>query len=185
MSKIREIDVDLKNQTAWVGTGAILAGVCPSVGIGGHFSGGGQGRIIDRNMMGEDFFWAIRGGGAASFGVVVKWKIKLVPVPPIVATFAVTRTHEEGANRVFFIWQHLIDKLPKEIVLRILITPAKTATGEPSMKAAFQGLYLGSILLQPYGGIFNEIPRSQTPFPHRAGTLYNVHYYAMWHGERT
>ena len=45
----------------------------------------------------------------------------------------------------FFLWQHLIDKLPKEIVLRILITPAKTATGEPSMKAAFQGLYLGRI----------------------------------------
>jgi len=32
--------------------------------------------------MGEDLFWAIGGGGGASFGVIVAWKIKLVPVPP-------------------------------------------------------------------------------------------------------
>ncbi|KAG5154804.1 hypothetical protein JHK82_012773 [Glycine max] len=36
--------------------------------------------------MGEDLFWAIRGGGGASFGVIVSWKIMLVPVLQVVTT---------------------------------------------------------------------------------------------------
>ncbi|CAA7014236.1 unnamed protein product [Microthlaspi erraticum] len=34
----------------------------------------------DRVSMGEDRFWAVRGGGAASFGIVLGYKIRLVPV---------------------------------------------------------------------------------------------------------
>ena len=68
----------------------IQTGICPSVGIGGHISGGGfgtlvrkhglaadhvvdaylidvNGKILDRKSMGEDVFWAIRGGSATSF----------------------------------------------------------------------------------------------------------------------
>ncbi|XP_027086478.1 monolignol oxidoreductase AtBBE-like 13 [Coffea arabica] len=148
-----------------------------------------QGRIIDRNMMGEDLFWAIRGGAAASFGVVVKWKIKLVPVPPIVTTFAVTRTHEDGANRVPETVEDLIDRNHYPgVYFKAKSDYVTLPIKETSLDAiwdVFKEGTPGSILLQPYGGIFNEIPRNQTPFPHRAGTLYNVHYYAMWHGERT
>ncbi|GFP80174.1 cannabidiolic acid synthase [Phtheirospermum japonicum] len=118
---LSEITVDLENETAWVQTGATLgqlyhaisqtsrtlafpAGMCPTVGVGGHISGGGYGpmlrkfgiaadhvidsrlvdvnaKALDRKSMGEDLFWAIRGGGGASFGVITAWKIRLVRVP--------------------------------------------------------------------------------------------------------
>ncbi|MBA0773677.1 hypothetical protein Gotri_008934 [Gossypium trilobum] len=37
--------------------------------------------------MGEDLFWAIRGGGGGSFGIVLAWKLKLVPVPANLLTY--------------------------------------------------------------------------------------------------
>ncbi|MFQ6638102.1 hypothetical protein Gotur_013002 [Gossypium turneri] len=42
--------------------------------------------------MGEDLFWAIRGGGGGSFGIVLAWKLKLVAVPAIVTVFTVSKT---------------------------------------------------------------------------------------------
>lgn len=151
---LRKVSVSLDTSTAWVESGATLgelyyqiatrsstlgfpAGVCPTVGVGGHFSGGGQGTmtrkyglasdnvldaimvdangtILDRESMSEDLFWAIRGGGGASFGVILSWKIKLVPVPPMVTICNVPKTLEQGATKLAHLWQQIAPKLHED-----------------------------------------------------------------------
>ncbi|KAJ9686089.1 hypothetical protein PVL29_015126 [Vitis rotundifolia] len=97
--ELRSINVDIEDGSAWVEAGTTLgevyysvanksrihafpAGVCPTVGVGGQFSGGGggtllrkygpaadniidayildsNGRLLNKESMGEDLFWAI------------------------------------------------------------------------------------------------------------------------------
>ncbi|KAL5725765.1 cinnamyl-alcohol dehydrogenase [Ranunculus cassubicifolius] len=182
---IASINVDAKKGIAWVQAGATIgqlyyqiseksrnyafpAGVCPTVGIGGHFSGGGygmllrkyglagdnivdarivnvDGKILTRKTMGEDLFWAIRGGGGASFGVVLSWKIKLVPVPDIVTVFRVNRDLGQGATQLVEKWQYFADKLPEDLFIRIVVNVVNsTQKGEKkTIEASFQALFLG------------------------------------------
>jgi hypothetical protein len=80
------------------------AGTCPGVGISGHISGGGygmlarlyglaadqtvgikvalyNGTVIKANANeNSDLFWALRGGGSGSFGIVLEWEIKVFDI---------------------------------------------------------------------------------------------------------
>ncbi|KAG6642873.1 berberine bridge enzyme-like 18 [Carya illinoinensis] len=195
---LRSINVDVKNGTAWVETGATLgevyytiaeksrnfgfpAGLCPTVGVGGHISGGGygtllrkyglaadnivdaqmidvKGRILDRESMGEDLFWAIRGGGGASFGVIVAWKIKLVHVPSIVTVFTVNRNLEQNATKLVHRWQYVADKLDEDLFIRVILSAANSSQeGGRTIQASFNSLYLG--------GIDNLLSLMQESFP--------------------
>ncbi|XP_019086521.1 PREDICTED: berberine bridge enzyme-like 4 [Camelina sativa] len=160
MHDLRSIIIDVSKKQAWVNAGATLgelytkiskasktlafpAGVCSTLGAGGHISGGGYGnlmrkygisvdnvvdaRVVDVNgniltgaTLGDDLLWAIRGGGGGSFGVILSWKINLVDVPETVTVFKVNKTLEKGATDVLYKWQLVSSKLPQEFFLRAM-----------------------------------------------------------------
>ncbi|KAM3686309.1 hypothetical protein ACJW31_11G189000 [Castanea mollissima] len=168
---LRSVEINLEDETAWVQTGATLGELCPSVGVGGHFSGGSlctllrkyglaadnvldaylieaNGKIMDRETMGEDLFWAIRGGGGASFGVILSWKIKLVRVPPTVTTFNIKKTLAQGATKLVSKWQYISDKLHEDLFIRFIIQNVGNGT-QKTVQASFNSLFLGVDRLMP------------------------------------
>ncbi|KAL3833741.1 hypothetical protein ACJIZ3_008477 [Penstemon smallii] len=191
------ITVDAEQKTAWVESGARIgalyyriaersrtlgfpAGVCPTVGVGGHFSGGGygsllrkyglsadnvvdariidvNGKILDRKSMGDDLFWAIRGGGGASFGVILAWKIQLVDVPDRVSVFTVSRTLEQNATQLIHRWQYIANNFDRDLFIRILVRRVNNISQNTTIRAEFQSIFLG--------GVDTLLPLMQESFP--------------------
>ncbi|EHA8587966.1 berberine bridge enzyme-like 23 [Cocos nucifera] len=304
LHSLSSISIDTSHSTSWVQAGATIgelyyriaeknktagfpAGLCPTLGIGGHLSGGGfgtmvrmyglaadhiidarlvnaDGEILDRESMGEDFFWAIRGGGAASFGVILAYKIKLVYVPPKVTVFTKSTNLSHGAKTLTSKWQQIAYKLDDRLFIRAVIQVASDEKPCRTIQVGFESLFLGEkeellalmgksfpelglkaedcqemswiqsvpyfagykngespnilldrkpqfnisfkaksdflteritelgweriwqemlrgeeqamLIVDPYGGRMDEIPESETPFPHRKGSLYNIQY---------
>ncbi|CAI8603156.1 unnamed protein product [Vicia faba] len=312
MMNLNHVKVDMETKTAWVEGGATLgetyyaisqasdeygfsAGSCPTVGVGGHISGGGfgllsrkyglaadnvvdallidaEGRLLDRKTMGDDVFWAIRGGGGGVWGVVYAWKIQLLKVPQIVTSCSVPRTGtKRDIAKLLNKWQDVAPNLEDDFYLSCLVAAAGLA--EPKnvgISTTFNGFFLGSksnatsilnqdfpelnivdeecsemswiesivlfsglndgasvsdlgnryledkqyfkaksdyvrsyvplfgietalgflekepkgsVVLDPYGGIMNNISSDSIAFPHRKGNLFSIQYLIYWKEE--
>ncbi|XP_006353078.1 tetrahydrocannabinolic acid synthase-like [Solanum tuberosum] len=188
LRNLRSISIDTQKKTAWIQAGAtlgevyyriaqksknlaVVAGVCPTVGVGGHFSGGGYGMmsrkfgtaadniidaklidanglIKDRESMGEDHFWAIRGGGGTSFGLIISWKVKLVDIPEKVTVFNVTRRLEQNVTQLVYKWQHIADKVDDNLLLRIFLRSnieSPFRHGQMTVNAFFTTMFVGGV----------------------------------------
>ncbi|KAL0363671.1 UNVERIFIED_CONTAM: Cannabidiolic acid synthase [Sesamum calycinum] len=180
-----EVKVDVQQKTAWLGAGATIgmlyyniaiksprlafpAGFTPTVGVGGHFSGGGwgvlvrkyglsvdnvidarivdaNGKIHDRNSMGEDLFWAITGGGGSSFGVILAWKVRLVDVPETLTVFTIYRDLEQNATQLIHRWQYVAPSFDEDLFLRVFFKRNTTWDGRMTISVAFNSVFLGGI----------------------------------------
>ncbi|KAI3802452.1 hypothetical protein L1987_30584 [Smallanthus sonchifolius] len=185
LTRLDRVSVDVSSGTAWVEGGATLgqtycaiaestsvygfsAGSCPTVGVGGHISGGGfgllsrkyglaadnvvdavlvtaDGELLNRAAMGEDVFWAIRGGGGGVWGIVYAWNIKLSSIPDTVTCFIVSRsgTKEQVVDMVNK-WQHVAPTLPDDFYVSSFVgTGLPEQENKPGLSATFKGLCLG------------------------------------------
>ncbi|KAI3934299.1 hypothetical protein MKW98_009280 [Papaver atlanticum] len=165
----RNVSGDVNDGTAWIQAGAILseksktygfpAVVAPTIGIGGHISGGGividarivnvDGKILNKQTMSADLFWAIRGGGGGNFGVILSWKVKLVPgvVVRFLATTTIAniqKTLGQGATDLVHKWQFIAHKLDVNIHRSLLLSVVSDDLGkERTVQASFSILFVG------------------------------------------
>jgi FAD/FMN-containing dehydrogenase len=125
---------------------AIPAGTCFPVGVAGHSLGGGFGllgrpfglacdsvlsmEVVDASgntlnaspQENPDLFWALRGGGNGSFGVVTKFNFR-TSVVNLVAKFAITwKKPVTQAAKIVLAWQDWLDNLSSAVTCTLHLT---------------------------------------------------------------
>jgi hypothetical protein len=156
---------------------AIPAGSCFPVGVAGHSLGGGFGllgrpfglacdsivsmEVVDASgqiltvseQENPDLFWALRGGGNGSFGVVTNFNFRTSSVN-LVAKFRMTwnKTPAQGV-KVVQAWQQWLENLPSSITGTLHLTKAK---------GGLITLHLAGLSVQSESRLRVELKRLQT-----------------------
>jgi len=167
-----QITVDVLERTARVRSGATLgdvyyninnatngtfgfsAGSCPTVGTGGHISGGGfgllsrkyglaadnvvdvlfmayNGTVFDKANMTEDLYFSLRGGGGGSFGIVLEWKIKILRVPSVLTVFNKVIDGRKMAQDLVGQWQTIAPFARDNLYLSVFISGVNSTLTNP------------------------------------------------------
>ncbi|KAL0363657.1 UNVERIFIED_CONTAM: Berberine bridge enzyme-like 18 [Sesamum calycinum] len=253
LRNFRSISINTKDKTAWVEAGATLgqlyytiaqhsrtlaftAGVCPTVGVGGHISGGGYGMMsrkhslaidhvidakehnatqlvhrwqyiadrIDENLLLRLFLRSVmspilgKRTLQASFTSLYLGRVHdLLPImqekfPELglvendcmemswiesILFFAGVRNESldilldrKPPRRPYF--KGKSDYVKQPIPINGLKGIGKFLHREAEIKAELE--------LSPFGGVLSNYSESETPFPHRAGNIFMIHYGVAW-----
>ncbi|KAJ4915403.1 FAD-binding Berberine family protein [Raphanus sativus] len=153
MSNLRTITV--VGETAWVGAGATLgevyyriwektklhgfpAGVCPTVGAGGHISGGGYGNMIRKYGLSVDYVTDAKIVDVN--GRVLDHHAR--PRSPTVTVFRVEKNLDENAVDMVHKWQFVAPKTDPSLFMRLLLQPV-TRNKAQTVRASVVALFLG------------------------------------------
>ncbi|KAL0444594.1 UNVERIFIED_CONTAM: Berberine bridge enzyme-like 22 [Sesamum latifolium] len=93
----------------------------------------------------EDLFWAIRGGGGSSFGVILAWKVQLVDVPEKVTVFTIHRDLEKNVTQLIHRWQTVAPNFDEDLFIRVIAARNTTWEGMMTIRATFNSVFLGGI----------------------------------------
>ncbi|KAH1242891.1 Berberine bridge enzyme-like 17 [Glycine max] len=203
MFSLHEVDLDIESGMAWVEAGATLgelnyqianksnvhafpAGVCSSLGTGGHFSGGGYGNLMRKYGLSVDDIIDAKlvNANEDATDVAYKWQL----VAPNLDKDLLTRVQPNVVNGtviVSFIGQFLgpIKRLvplePPSIYFKSKSDFVETPIPKEALKSIWDLMIkYNNIWMQwsPYGGRMAEISPQATTFPHRAGNLFLIQY---------
>jgi hypothetical protein len=144
----------------------LASGTCPSVGTGGYLLGGGLGMltnslgpgsdsIIEMKMVSAkgdlltinsvenaDLFWALRGAGGGSFGIVTSFKVRIHEMINPVIYFAYKWTNAADPNSMLTKYSSWLNTVPSTITA--YLDMAHSVEGENLIIEVY-GVFLGTL----------------------------------------
>ncbi|KAF3450411.1 hypothetical protein FNV43_RR06492 [Rhamnella rubrinervis] len=195
----RSISVDMNTETAWVEAGATLGELYYKIAEQSNVHGFPaadnvvdaklvdiNGRVLNRQTMGEDLFWAIRGGGAEQLVTLMQENF------PELGLELSHCTEMSWIQSVLYFAGFSI-KEPLNVLLNRTATSTSFFKAKsdyvraPISESGLEGLWqrmledeTSLLIFSPYGGKMSEISDSEIPFPHRKGNLYLIQYLSVW-----
>ncbi|CAN1127706.1 Berberine bridge enzyme-like 28 [Linum perenne] len=155
---------------------AFPAGICPTVGVGGHLSGGGYGTLLRYAGLAADHVTDVsvidpNGQQIAStlpdelFIRVVAYKKPNTTSMSVVVTFNIFYIGSPD-QAISLLQEHFPE-----------LGVALKGIWERMLHEEIESAYL---IFTPYGGMMARIPETSIPFPHRQGNLFKIQYLVYW-----